>query len=209
MAADQHVKARSIPRTHMRSIPMIHTHDPYHFRGYDPYPRSIPMIHTSVIATTFWRGPGQDPFEEVRNKTLDDNSSFQTSGSPRNDPYPFFDPYRTHIVILDALCIQFSVSTTFQMSNCCTRLHPIAAAETCKAFSLGDGVGLFAYVRRNQSFLCLPVLHFTCDERATAKNASTDQHLAWLQHATTLFPAAADHNDRFSQSMSWRLVCIL
>ena len=29
---------------------MIHTHDPYPFRGHDPYLWSIPMIHTSVIA---------------------------------------------------------------------------------------------------------------------------------------------------------------
>jgi hypothetical protein len=37
---------RSISRDHMRSIP----HDPYPFRGHDPYLWSIPMIHTSVIA---------------------------------------------------------------------------------------------------------------------------------------------------------------
>ena len=30
---------------------MIHTHDPYPFRGYDPYLRSIPMIYTWVIAS--------------------------------------------------------------------------------------------------------------------------------------------------------------
>ena len=30
---------------------MIHTHDPYPFRGYDPYLRSIPMIHTWVTAS--------------------------------------------------------------------------------------------------------------------------------------------------------------
>ena len=40
----------------MRSIsydlyPMIHTHDPYPFRGCDPYLRSIPMIHTWVTAS--------------------------------------------------------------------------------------------------------------------------------------------------------------
>ena len=60
MAADQNLKARSIPRTHTRSIP----HDPYPWsislkriwsiptiHTHDPYPWSIPMIHTWVIAS--------------------------------------------------------------------------------------------------------------------------------------------------------------
>ena len=35
----------------------------------------------------------ESPYEEVWIKSLGDNSSFHTCGSPRTDPYPFLEPY--------------------------------------------------------------------------------------------------------------------
>ena len=40
------------------------------------------------------------PYDKVRIKTLADNSLFHTSGSPRNDPYPFLSHTHIYIYIL-------------------------------------------------------------------------------------------------------------
>ena len=51
------------------------------------------------------------PYDKVRIKTLADNSLFHTSGSPRNDPYPFLNHTHIYIYYIDGLVL-------FHPNNC-------------------------------------------------------------------------------------------